>query len=68
MDQIFRDVINGPTQDTMYDMGEKDEIYYWSITTYMGRYLWQIEDYAPKGDAELWNMFREHTQRNTTTP
>ena len=58
LNQIFRDVINGPTQETMYDLGPKEEIYYGATAQYMGQYLWKIEDYVPKNEARLRDMFR----------
>ena len=50
----------GSTQETLYDMGRSEEIYYGTITLYLNRYLWKLEDCIPEKDTGVWNMFRGH--------
>ena len=45
--QICRDGVNEPTQETMSDIGMTEEIYYGVITQYLDRYIWQIVGNLP---------------------
>ena len=60
MSLIYRDIVRGSTQETLYDMGRSEEMYYGTIAQYMGRYLWEFEDFLPGKDAEVRNVFQGH--------
>ena len=52
---------NRHTQSTLFYLEMPIEAYYAEVSAYMENYIWQIEDFFPASDAELWKMMRCRT-------
>ena len=59
--RILTEMANGPTQETVCGLQMPTEDYRASVVTYKHKYLWQIEDFSPPSDAELWKLMSGHT-------
>ena len=42
-------------------------MYYGTVIQYVGRYLWKLEDYLPRKNIQIWDMFQGHTQEYFTS-
>ena len=60
-------MLSGATRETLADMGRYEDMYFGTLIQYIARYLWEIVDFLPGKDKQVWGMFQGRPQAYFTS-